>query len=415
VGDSIRFSDSSSIALGSITSWRWNFDDGQSTIYSNNNPFYHPYATVGNYLVKLVTVSDKGCTSDTAKVQVSVNSKPVATITLNGKPCIDSIFNFISSVGIGSGNPPVWYWSFGDGQTLSTTTTNTASHSYSSTGSNIIIKHVVSYGAGCTSDTATANIPLISINPTASFSIIGDTLCERKIVLFDAIANPTINEWHWKIGSLDTIALPPLKYIFNIAGSYATSLIVKANSGCTSAPFSKTLIINPTPSIDAGPDKIITTGSSTTLDAFISNPSSYNYLWSPALNLSSATVLNPIAIPTITTVYNIVAMDKINFCFNTDSVKINVVTKVSVPNAFSPNGDGINDKWVIEGLELYPDATVTVFTRGGQQIFETRNYKTNQWDGTNNGKPAPIGSYAYIIKLFKDKSDVIAGMLTILR
>jgi gliding motility-associated-like protein len=412
VGDSIRFSDNSSIAIGSIVNWKWDFGDGKSAVRSNNNPFYHPYTTVGNYVVKLVTVSNTGCTSDTFKVTVSVNNKPVASFAMSGIACVDSMYNFTSSISPGTGNPPVWYWSFGDGQTFSSSTTNLASHAYTTARSNLVVKHVVSYGAGCTSDTVINTIPIININPIASFNIIGDTLCENKTINFIGSATPSNATWNWQIGSFNTTATPPLSYAFANAGNYAVRVKVTAN-GCSSPTYTKNLVINKTPVIDAGPDKILLTGASTTIDAVIANPANYNFTWSPSLFLSSSTVLNPIATPPANIMYSIKAMDKISFCSGTDSMKIEVINKLTVPNAFSPNGDNINDKWEIQGLELYPGASVSIFTRGGQKIFETKNYKNSPWDGSLNGKPAPVGAYYYIIKL--NNNDNMAGSLLLIR
>jgi gliding motility-associated-like protein len=70
----------------------------------------------------------------------------------------------------------------------------------------------------------------------------------------------------------------------------------------------------------------------------------------------------------------------------------------SIPNAFSPNGDGINDKWIIPYLSSYPYATVQIFDRNGMLVFNTYGYNT-AWDGTYNGKALPIGTYYYVIKL----------------
>jgi gliding motility-associated-like protein len=414
VGDSIHFSDSSSIASGNINNWRWDFGDGPTLVLSNNNPFYHPYTTVGNYMVKLVTVSNNGCASDTFKLTVSVNNLPIAGFTMNGIACVDSSYNFVSSIGLGTGNPPNWYWNFGDGQILSTSTTNTASHVYTTAANNLLVKHVVSYGAGCTSDTAIKTIPIININPVASFTIVGDTLCENKTINFIGSATPNNVSWNWQIGSFNTTAAPPINYAFTNAGNYTANLKVTVN-GCSSPTYTKNLTINTTPVINAGPDKIVITGASTIIDAFTSNASNYNFTWLPALNLSSSTILNPMATPPSSMVYTIQAMDKISFCMNRDSMKITVINKLVVPNAFSPNGDNINDQWAIEGLELYPDASVSIFTRGGQKIFETRNYKSNPWNGTSNGKPLPVGTYYYIIKFYTYKNDSTAGALLLIR
>ena len=92
-----------------------------------------------------------------------------------------------------------------------------------------------------------------------------------------------------------------------------------------------------------------------------------------------------------------------------------MVNKLTIPNAFSPNNDGIHDTWEIEGLELYPDAIVSIYTRGGQKIGEWKNYKYNPWDGKHKGKNVPVGSYAYIIQLNQSTKENIAGFITILR
>ena len=73
-GDSVLFTDSSSIATGSITEWRWDFADGSSNTLFNNNPFYHLYSATSDYDVAVVAVSDKGCASDSFFSTVKVNT-----------------------------------------------------------------------------------------------------------------------------------------------------------------------------------------------------------------------------------------------------------------------------------------------------------------------------------------------------
>jgi len=87
--------------------------------------------------------------------------------------------------------------------------------------------------------------------------------------------------------------------------------------------------------------------------------------------------------------------------------------KISVPNAFSPNGDGINDTWVITHLSAYPGATVQVFNRYGQLVFQSEN-NSKTWDGTYNGKPLPMATYYYIIDL-KNNQKKLAGSITIFK
>jgi gliding motility-associated-like protein len=84
-----------------------------------------------------------------------------------------------------------------------------------------------------------------------------------------------------------------------------------------------------------------------------------------------------------------------------------------VPNAFSPNADGINDYWRIMYLESYPGAVVEVFNRYGQSVFSSTGYSVD-WDGTYQSKALPIGTYYYIINP-KNGRKIISGSVTIIR
>ncbi len=75
----------------------------------------------------------------------------------------------------------------------------------------------------------------------------------------------------------------------------------------------------------------------------------------------------------------------------------NLLKRPLIPNAFSPNGDGVNDTWVIDNLAKYPNAMVTIYNRYGVMLFNTVGY-TKPWNGTFNGKPVPVGTYYYVIE-----------------
>jgi gliding motility-associated-like protein len=85
-----------------------------------------------------------------------------------------------------------------------------------------------------------------------------------------------------------------------------------------------------------------------------------------------------------------------------------------VPNAFSPNGDGVHDTWEIENLELlYPNSKIWIYDRWGSLVYESIGYK-KEWNGTNTkGFPLPTQSYHYIIEV--NGGDNLVGQITILR
>ena len=96
-----------------------------------------------------------------------------------------------------------------------------------------------------------------------------------------------------------------------------------------------------------------------------------------------------------------------------DDLFIKVIRDFIVPNTFTPNGDGINDKWEIDNLSLYPNHRVQVFDRYGQILYDSKNY-TGAWDGTFKGKPLAAGTYYYIIDL-NGARDTKKGYVTIIR
>jgi gliding motility-associated-like protein len=100
-------------------------------------------------------------------------------------------------------------------------------------------------------------------------------------------------------------------------------------------------------------------------------------------------------------------------CTATDTMSVKILKPVSVPNSFSPNGDGINDQWVIPNLAEYPNMNVEVYNRYGQKVFQSVGYG-RPWDGTYNGQPLPFGTYYYIINL-RNGFAPLTGSVTIVK
>lgn len=87
---------------------------------------------------------------------------------------------------------------------------------------------------------------------------------------------------------------------------------------------------------------------------------------------------------------------------------------ITVVNAFSPNGDGVNDTWNIPNLSFFPDCVVSVFNRYGLKVMQSTGY-TKAWDGRYGGKTLPAGVYYYIIDTKDSSRARLSGNVTILR
>jgi gliding motility-associated-like protein len=86
---------------------------------------------------------------------------------------------------------------------------------------------------------------------------------------------------------------------------------------------------------------------------------------------------------------------------------------LAIPNAFTPNGDGINETWNIKNIGFYTNCSVKIFNRYGINVFTSNGYAV-PWDGTYKGAALPSGTYYYIINL-KNDIPLIAGYVVILR
>ena len=91
---------------------------------------------------------------------------------------------------------------------------------------------------------------------------------------------------------------------------------------------------------------------------------------------------------------------------------VKVFKQLFIPNAFTPNGDGINDTWHIETLQAYPNADVKVFNRYGEMVFDNHGFN-KLWDGKYKGRIVSPGAYVYIIDL-KNNSPVLKGVVFII-
>ncbi len=204
-----------------------------------------------------------------------------------------------------------------------------------------------------------------------------------------------------------------MRQIYTATPSQTTKYTVHvSNDGCTDSSKSVTVVVNQYPLADAGKEIFLFEGESTRLDGAIKGDNITNYYWTPATFLSDPMSLNPIATPTDNITYTLTAISA-SCGTSTSSVFIRVFEKITIPNTFSPNNDGINDVWDIKSLNTYPESVTQVFDRYGRQVFQSMGYGT-PWNGTYNGSVLPQGTYYYIIDL-KIGTPKLSGWVLLVR
>lgn len=197
------------------------------------------------------------------------------------------------------------------------------------------------------------------------------------------------------------------------SGSFNTTLHVYSAAGCGSDTAMVTLTIYPLPVLNMGTQRVtVLEGGQIKLNPAFVYGNDLSYLWTPPSFLSSDTVYSPVSKPVDDIRYTFTVTGE-GGCSVSDTIFIKVLKSPEIPNAFSPNGDGINDTWDIKYLESYPGATVDVFNRYGQIVFRSFGYN-RAWDGRSNGQVLPIGTYYYIINP-KNGKPMYTGSITIIR
>jgi gliding motility-associated-like protein len=159
------------------------------------------------------------------------------------------------------------------------------------------------------------------------------------------------------------------------------------------------------------PNVILCPGESTRLEA----TGGTAYRWSPSEGLDYTDIANPTAQPSETTTYRVEVTGD-NQCRATGEVLVTVLCEsLTIPSGFSPNDDGINDYFEIEGLDQYPVVDIWIYNRWGALVYKAAGYD-NRWNGESNvgqGLPGNVltaGTYYYLLNLHdgqKPKSGYI--------
>lgn len=347
------------------TAFKWNFDDPPSGINdsSRNADPYHIYNTAGTYTVTL-TGKNSGCYNSIVK-SVTVLPLPVPAITGTDSICYGTSATLTASGGI------KYTWSTG-ATTSSITVNPTAPTTYTVTVSN----------GKCTNDTTFT----LYIKPKLTGTINASSVCLNDTVHLSATGGGT---YLWSNGATTSSIS-----VVASSRSDSTFSVLISNGGKSCLELDTSITIYPLPLDSACCSDTIYSGNSVVLNGGYGN----SYYWVPPTGLSCDTCPDPTASPTATTTYTLITTTS-NGCRSSSEVTVDVKLPCKdffVPNVFTPDGDGVNDTYLIK-VEFMSAYEITIFNRWGKKIF----YSTNPdapWDGTINGLPAAAGVYYYLIK-----------------
>jgi gliding motility-associated-like protein len=194
------------------------------------------------------------------------------------------------------------------------------------------------------------------------------------------------------------------------SGKIKLIILADGTGGCDKYQVSDTLVVDIQKplAVNAGQDFEILKDDRAKLNVMAEGGSgNYSYKWIPATQVTNPSNKNTESVPlTDDQTFIVFTTDLITGCQGSDTVKVKVITTLDkllkLPNAISPNGDGSNDGWWIDAIDLFPDNKVMIFNRWGDKVWEAEKYDNKNviWNGLNkNDKPLPDGTYYYIIEI----------------
>jgi gliding motility-associated-like protein len=362
--------------------------------------FSYDAASEGSYNVEITQTSTSCKTMSGNQVDVDLLSTPVPIFSSPPNGCLDIPVLFTNSSVWDPAGVPEFNWNFGDGSPVDTI--RNPSHAYTAQGT---------YTITLTIDYTTANCPVsisrdILVQPELSFEIVRSILDQEKLCIGQEVSLTTIPEfgtYAWSTGE----TTPEID--ITSTGDY--SVTVTDEFGCTGTQ-SEFVEFLPLPDVIASasaeevfPEEVFQLEAQGAL----------NYFWIPAEVLDDPTSATPNASIVRSTEF-IVTGEDANRCSSSDTVFVAVKGEntilVTPRKVFSPNGDGIDDFWLIENIERYPDAAIMIFTAEGSTVYEASPYN-NDWNGVYNGKNLPEGAYFFILKA--ENKDPRTGSVTIIR
>lgn len=273
-------------------------------------------------------------------------------------------------------------------------------------------KTVVIKDAFCGLVTKTINVGFTD-NLTLTTTPATDTsVCAGAPVPLIATSAATSYAWSPAVGLSNVSISNPIATV----NSNITYTVTASLNGCVKTR-SVNILIKPNPGVNAGPDLTIVSGDAIDLQGS-GSATVQTILWSPATSITGGiNTYTPTVKPVATTTYTLTVRDN-NNCTSTDNAVITVIPYCVKPmDAFTPNGDAINDKWLVtSGGACTRQVMVKVFNRYGDVVYSNENYQ-NDWNGTYKGKPVADGTYYYAItyRLINGNSIPVKGDVTILR
>ncbi len=415
----VQFTDTIKMAKQYI--WMWG--DGTKNDTTVTNPYTHTFTTSGYFNVKVIGIDSSSCNvKDSALMRIRVTTDSIKVgFDFTRQSCNSLTFNFTNTSDILTASKPFgpksFMWVWGDGSKNDTIPgfSPPIAHTFPSVGSyNVRLVLIDSNYCNLGDSAGIVSFQVID-QVKAGFSV-GRVCVPDTVNVTDLSTGALSYLWVSSDGQTSTKNLPDFTY--TTPGTYSITQYVYNSNSCNLedsathtfsviAPPTAGFYYNPNPSQENTPTRFTSTASADVVKwlwdfgdgdtSALSNPI-HQYV-KPAINIVCQTVTNAAG-----------CQDSI--CIPVESI-INVVN--DLPSAFTPNGDGVNDVFMVRGFGIIK-MTLRIYNRQGLMVFESRSQNIG-WDGKYKGISQPMDAYAWTldVEYFTGEKQKKKGDVTLIR
>lgn len=401
----------------------WHFGDGSPAVRTTTPSISHTFNNIGLYRVMLVAVDSTTCNfTDTAYINMRVRGDEAALSFTSTKipPCESLVFEFNNTSVAPAGKPftnQSFRWDFGDGNTR-IAGPGIVTHSYA-TGGTYDVKLVLIDTNYCNHADSIVQQIRIAPNVEARF-----TTPSVGCAPYNAMFNNTSlagQQFFWNFGDGTTSTVTSPTHLYPTPGTYTVTLIAVDNATCNIRDTTTQVITvsgSPTAAFTYTPNP---TEPNTAVNFNNGSIGAVSFKWLFGDGDSTITTDPDSPVPHLynrTGTYNacLIAFNA-SGCSDTtcQSISVTVNATAVVPNAFSPNGDGTNDRIFVRGYGI-DKMTWRIYNRWGVQVYVSNN-QDEGWDGSYKGRIQPQDVYHYTLQIEFTNGDKVSkkGDITLLR
>lgn len=368
-------------------SYTWDFGDGTvATAQYPDSVITHTYTLAGEYTVRLVITDTLGCAM-AAHTSVNLPVRALPKLAVNPSSPLLCAGSFATLTASGASS---YVWTPATGLDRADIDAPVAAPAAST-----VYQVVGTDAVGC-QGTIDVNVTVVT---KEKVTVTPDTIavCDGSEI---QLAAKGADSYYWMEDVIGTNQPGVVTARPSASGSY--TVIGRDSHQCFGDTAMSRVTVLPVPSVNGGPDVEVLAGNPVMLSA-TGSADVTEWKWAPADALSCTDCAQPVSSPKKPEEY-IVTVKNLAGCSATDTVEVKILCaemNVRIPDAFSPNGDGNNDRFVVLGIGQVKH--LVIYNRWGVKIWERSNFypadAVSCWDGTVGGQAAAVGAYVYYVEM----------------